>query len=79
MAILNIILRGRFISRINSALIMGALTACSTYPDKNIDPAKNTKAIFERDAIECAQAYPEAASGAHVHQRINCMKLKGWR
>jgi hypothetical protein len=56
-----------------------ALTACSTYPDKNLDPAKNNKATFERDAIECAQSYPEAASGIQVHQRINCMKLKGWR
>lgn len=64
---------------VNSALIMGVLAACSSYPDNNIDPAKNTKATFERDAIECAQAYPEAPSGVHVRQRINCMKLKGWR
>ncbi len=62
-----------------STLIMWTLTACSTYPDNNIDPAKNNKATFERDAIECAQAYPEAGSGVHVRQRIHCMKLKGWR
>jgi hypothetical protein len=61
------------------ALLTGALTACSAYPDKNIDPVKNNKVTFERDAIECAQAYPEAGSGAHVRQRIHCMKLKGWR
>ncbi|OYY57905.1 MULTISPECIES: hypothetical protein [unclassified Polaromonas] len=64
---------------INSLLVVTALTACSTYPDKNIDPAKNNKTTFERDAIECAQAYPDANSGVHVRQRINCMKLKGWR
>ena len=79
MAILRVTLRGRMRFFVNSALIMCVLTACSTYPDNNIDPAKNTKAIFERDAIECAQAYPEAPSGVHVRQRINCMKLKGWR
>lgn len=60
-------------------LLVAVLSACSAYPDNNIDPAKNNKATFERDAIECAQAYPEAGSGVHVRQRINCMKLKGWR
>jgi hypothetical protein len=64
---------------INCALLVGVITACSTYPDENIDPAKNNKASFERDAIECAQSYPEAGSGIHVRQRISCMKLKGWR
>ncbi len=64
---------------INCVLVTAALTACSTYPDKNIDPVKNNKATFERDAIECAQSYPEAGSGVHVRQRINCMRLKGWR
>jgi hypothetical protein len=76
---LRIKLRGQMRFLVNSALIMGVLTACSAYPDSNIDPAKNTKATFERDAIECAQAYPEAGSGVHVRQRIHCMKLKGWR
>ena len=64
---------------IRGMLLVVALSACSLYPDKNIDPAKNNQATFERDAIECAQSYPEAGSGVHVRQRINCMKLKGWR
>ncbi|WP_231970519.1 hypothetical protein [Polynucleobacter necessarius] len=55
-----------------------ALLGCSLYPDVNKDPAKNNKATFQRDAIDCAQAYPEAGSGVHVRQRINCMNLKGW-
>ena len=58
-----------------SAILMG----CSLYPDVNTDPAKNNKATFRQDAIDCAQAYPEAGSGTHVKQRISCMNLKGWR
>ena len=54
------------------------LYGCSLYPDVNKDPAKNNKATFQRDAIDCAQAYPEAGSGVHVRQRIHCMNLKGW-
>jgi hypothetical protein len=54
------------------------LLACSSYPDVNVDPAKNNKATFQRDAIDCAQSYPEAGSGVHIKQRISCMNLKGW-
>ena len=60
------------------ALMSSALFACSLYPDVNTDPAKNNKATFQRDAIDCAKSYPEAASGMHVKQRIACMNLKGW-
>ena len=60
-------------------LIATALLACSSYPDVNSDPAKNNKTTFQQDAIDCAQAYPEAGSGVHVKQRISCMNLKGWR
>jgi hypothetical protein len=59
-------------------LITFVLFGCSLYPDSNRDPAKNNKATFQRDAVDCAQAYPEAGSGVHVRQRINCMNLKGW-
>ena len=55
------------------------LLGCSSYPDVNSDPAKNNKATFQRDALDCATAYPEAGSGVHVRQRISCMNLKGWR
>ena len=54
------------------------LPGCSLYPDVNTDPAKNNKATFRQDALDCAQAYPEAGSGVHVRQRISCMNLKGW-
>ena len=54
------------------------LFACSSYPDVNRDPAKNNLATFQRDAVDCAQSYPEAGSGVHVKQRIGCMNLKGW-
>jgi hypothetical protein len=48
------------------------------YPDVNEDPAKNNKAAFRRDALDCASAYPESGSGVHIRQRIGCMNLKGW-
>ena len=62
------------------ACFLAAMTlfGCSSYPDKNDDPAKNTKAIFHQDALDCAKAYPEAGSGVHVKERIACMNLKGW-
>ncbi len=57
-----------------------SLLGCGSiiYPDVNKDPAKNNKAIFQRDAIDCADAYPESGSGIHIRQRIGCMNLKGW-
>ena len=55
------------------------LFGCTLYPDVNSDPAKNNKATFQRDALDCAKSYPETSSGAHVKQRIACMNLKGWR
>jgi hypothetical protein len=64
---------------LSSCLVTSALLGCSSYPDINSDPAKNNKATFQRDALECAQAYPEAGSGVHIRQRIACMNLKGWR
>jgi hypothetical protein len=58
---------------------VSTLFGCSLYPDVNVDPAKNNKATFQRDAVDCAQAYPESGSGVHIKQRISCMKLKGWQ
>ncbi len=54
------------------------LGACSLYPDQNKDPSKNNKATFQRDALDCAEAYPENTSGSSVKERIGCMNLKGW-
>jgi hypothetical protein len=71
---------GRYLSRITLGGIAGAfLFGCSSYPDVNSDLAKNNKATFQRDALDCAKSYPETSSGAHVKQRISCMNLKGWR
>jgi hypothetical protein len=56
-----------------------ALLGCSLYPDVNVDPAKNNKVTFQRDALDCTQAYPDSDSGVHVKERIGCMKLKGWQ
>lgn len=58
--------------------MVSTLLGCSLYPDVNSDPAKNNKATFRQDALDCAQAYPETGSGVHVRQRINCMNIKGW-
>jgi hypothetical protein len=62
-----------------SFIALSTLLGCSLYPDVNIDPAKNNKATFQRDALDCAQAYPDSGSGVHVKQRIGCMRLKGWQ
>ena len=59
-------------------LAASVLLACSSYPDVNRDPAKNNKATFQQDALDCAKAYPETGSGVHIKQRIGCMNLKGW-
>jgi hypothetical protein len=65
--------------KLSASLLMGSLLlACHSYPQVNRDPAKNNKASFQRDALDCARAYPESSSGAHVKQRIGCMNLKGW-
>jgi len=61
-----------------SFLMVSILLGCSLYPDENTDPTKNNKATFRKDALDCAQAYPESGSGVHVKQRIACMNLKGW-
>jgi len=61
-----------------SLLMATTLFACSSYPEVNSDPAKNNKATFQRDAIDCAKSYPESGSGGYVKERIACMNIKGW-
>ena len=58
--------------------IATTLLACSLYSDVNGDPAKNNKASFQRDGVDCAQSFPESGSKVRVKQRIGCMNLKGW-
>ena len=64
----------------SSAVVVLVITllACYSYPNVNRDPAKNNKANFQQDAVDCAQSYPESGSGVYVRQRIGCMNLKGW-
>lgn len=69
----------RYLTGVAFVFLVGStLTGCSVYPEVNADPTKNNKATFRKDALDCAQSYPEAASGIHVKQRIACMNLKGW-
>ena len=67
-----------FLKTVFGLLMATVLFACTSYPDVNSDPAKNNKATFHRDALDCAHSYPESGSGMHVKQRIACMNLKGW-
>lgn len=61
------------------SLLMGlGLHACS-FPSTNQDPAKNNKAMYNKDLKECQEDYPEVPSGVHIRQWINCMNLKGWQ
>jgi hypothetical protein len=64
-----------------ACLVTPFLFGCGSaiYPDMNLDPAKNNKVTFQRDAVDCANAYPYVDSGAHVKYRIACMNLKGWQ
>ncbi|QWD94846.1 hypothetical protein C2759_01530 [Polynucleobacter sp. MG-Unter2-18] len=66
---------------LSTCLAITFLFGCGsmTYPDVNVDPAKNNKATFQQDAIVCARSYPSSDSGAHFKERISCMNLKGWR
>ena len=69
----------KLVTEVAFALLVGAIfMGCSLYPDVNDDPAKNNKATFQRDALDCAKAYPTVESGSHIKQRIGCMNLKGW-
>jgi hypothetical protein len=70
---------GRYLTGIICLFLVGStLMGCSLYPDVNTDPAKNNKATFRQDALDCAESYPESGSGANIKQRISCMNLKGW-
>ena len=70
---------GQYLTGFIPILLIGfILMGCSLYPDVNKDPIKNNKATFRKDALDCAQSYPESGSGIHVKQRIGCMNLKGW-
>ena len=54
------------------------LGACS-FPDKNIDPAKNNSKEYRQDMKDCSLAYPETPDGVYLKRRVGCMELKGWQ
>ena len=60
-------------------LVAIGLVACASFPSENRDPNKNNKATYNKDLKDCQEDYPEAGSGVHIRQWINCMKLKGWQ
>jgi len=53
---------------LGDAFYILCLLGCGSiiYPDVNEDPAKNNKAAFRRDALDCADAYPESGLGVHI-------------
>ena len=61
------------------AISILGLISCANFPSENQDPAKNNKATYNKDLKDCQEDYPEAGSGVHIRQWINCMKLKGWK
>ena len=68
------------IPRLLGLLLVFSLGACANnFPSENSDPVKNNKAAYNKDLKECQEDYPELASGQHIRQWINCMKLKGWQ
>ena len=58
---------------------MALVISCVGFPSENQDPAKNNKVTYNKDLSDCKEDYPEAGSGVHIRQWINCMKLKGWK
>lgn len=56
-----------------------SIAGCVSLPTENQDPSKNNKVTYNKDLKECKEDYPEAGSGVHIRQWINCMKLKGWK
>jgi hypothetical protein len=59
--------------------MMSALISCVSFPSVNQDPSKDNKATYNKELSECQEDYPEAGSGVHLRQWVNCMKLKGWK
>ena len=63
-------------------LILGQvlfLFACTSFPSVNSDPAKNNRAVFQKDLAECKEDHPESSVGLHYKRWAECMNLKGWK
>ena len=60
-------------------LLCMQIAACTSFPDRHADPAKNTPAVYREDLKDCTLSYPETPDGVYLKQRISCMKLKGWK
>jgi len=65
--------------KISGLFVVIGIAGCGGLPTENQDPAKNNKATYNKDLKECREDYPEAGSGVHIRQWIDCMNLKGWR
>lgn len=55
------------------------ISACTSFPSQNLDPAKNDRANFRKDLAECKEDHPESSAGLHYQRWVDCMKIKGWR
>lgn len=55
------------------------ISACTSFPSVNQDPAKDNRDNFRKDLAECKEDYPESSAGLHYQRWIDCMKIKGWR
>ena len=55
------------------------ISACTSFPSQNVDPAKNDRANYRKDLAECKEDHPESSAGLHYQRWIDCMKIKGWR
>lgn len=55
------------------------ISACTSFPSQNLDPAKNDRANYRKDLAECKEDHPESSAGLHFQRWIDCMKIKGWR
>jgi hypothetical protein len=55
------------------------ISACTSFPSQNVDPAKNDRDNFRKDLTECKEDHPESSAGLHYQRWMDCMKIKGWR
>lgn len=60
-------------------LLLILQSACTSFPSENINPAKNSRANFQKDLSECKEDHPESSAGLHYKRWAECMNLKGWK
>lgn len=60
-------------------LLLSIQSACTSFPSENTDPAKNSRANFQKDLSECKEDHPESSAGLHYKRWAECMNIKGWK